>query len=375
MNTLWLRRLIRKNDDLGHAIAGLFLLTHYLFVRRRVPTLTTLLIGLAVTGWALHHVPSSSVSIAPMTAAVKVQEVTAPASVLYTFPTAVNSSGQVVGEVINQNFFARAFLWQNGKMQDLGTLGGEQAAATGINDRGQVVGISETAGRYIHAFLWQNGKMQDLSPGEGEFNAAYSINARGHVAGWTVTDRDELHAAVWKDGKLKDLGTLSGDTFSIAAGINNNGEAVGTSLGRNLRPFISRNDTLQPVPVPGADGFAAGINDSGQVVGDVWVSDDTVHGFISQGGKAADLGTLGGGDSIASGINASGQVVGWSLTASGDNRAFVWHRGRMRELNTLLPSNSGWTLQSADSVSDRGNIVGIGYYKGKFRPFLLTPEQ
>jgi probable HAF family extracellular repeat protein len=376
MNTLWLRRLIRKNDDLGHAVAGLFLISYYLFVRRRVPTLAALFVGLAVTCWALKHEPLCSVnSVAVPTASYTVQEITAPSNVFYVYPVAVNSSGMVAGFILTEGFDFHPFLWQNGKMRDLGTLGGADALATGLNDRGQVVGISYTADNYLHAFLWKNGKMQDLSPGAEEYNAAYGINNRGQVAGWALTDRDELHATLWNDGKLKDLGALPGDGFSFAAGVNNNGEAVGTSLGRTARPFISRNDSLQPVPAPGKAGFAVAINDSGQVTGDAWISDDFYHAFVSQGGKSADLGTLGGGDSMAAGINGAGMVVGWSLTASGDNRAFFWQRGRMADLNRLLPANSDWTLQSAQGISERGDVVGIGYHKGHFLPYLLTPAQ
>jgi probable HAF family extracellular repeat protein len=40
-----------------------------------------------------------------------------------------------------------------------------------------------------------------------------------------------------------------------------------------------------------------------------------------------DLGTLGGGESLAAGINDSGLVVGYSATAGGTTNGFVWTPG------------------------------------------------
>ena len=47
-------------------------------------------------------------------------------------PLSINNNGQVVGE----NGSNRAFLFSNGTMTDLGTLGGSQSVAYGINDSG-----------------------------------------------------------------------------------------------------------------------------------------------------------------------------------------------------------------------------------------------
>jgi probable HAF family extracellular repeat protein len=54
-----------------------------------------------------------------------------------------------------------AFLWENGSMTDLRTLGGGYSTASAINDGGEIVGESQTASCQCHAFLWKNGFMTD----------------------------------------------------------------------------------------------------------------------------------------------------------------------------------------------------------------------
>jgi len=48
-------------------------------------------------------------------------------------------------------------------IEDIGTLGGQSSVANAINNNGQVVGYSQVliAG-HNHAFLWQEGQMIDL---------------------------------------------------------------------------------------------------------------------------------------------------------------------------------------------------------------------
>ena len=85
--------------------------------------------------------------------------------------TAINNGNQVVGYATNDDGEYRAFLWDNGAMTDLGTLGGDNSWALAVNDNGVVIGYSETGETYeagsleteiYHACAWYDGKIYDL---------------------------------------------------------------------------------------------------------------------------------------------------------------------------------------------------------------------
>lgn len=73
----------------------------------------------------------------------------------------INNSGQVTGYSYISSVASGAFLYSNGAMHDLGTLGGIVSQGRGINNNGQVTGDSLIAG-ISHAFLYSMAPCRTL---------------------------------------------------------------------------------------------------------------------------------------------------------------------------------------------------------------------
>jgi len=117
-----------------------------------------------------------------------------------TWPNAINEAGQVVGFSSLESAQHAILADGAGPLLDLGTLPGtDESQAMDINAHGQVVGFSGYAGDAtpLRAFLYEDGAMQDLNalidPTLGvTLRSATAINDAGQIAGWGVFPGNDL---------------------------------------------------------------------------------------------------------------------------------------------------------------------------------------
>jgi len=253
----------------------------------------------------------------------------------------INNQEQVAGTLDNTDagsiemvYVDNIFIWQNGKVTDLGSPSGSDVArASGISDAGEIIGTRIESGspngsdnassNAPHAVTVFHGVWKDLAGAD----SVAGINDKRQIAGSGAVTGGSYHASIWQDGTTTDLGK-----FSAAGGINNKGDVLlidGSSLD------LWRNGKPSPLPVP--QGFQ-GINPT-----------------------------------VTMSVNDNDLVVATGVTSNeSDNRALLWKNDTPVDLNKLVRGGSGWVLQEATGINNKGQIVGIGSYRNTTHAFLLT---
>jgi probable HAF family extracellular repeat protein len=232
----------------------------------------------------------------------------------------INNKGEVTGGVVfepAQDPNRRAFVWRpRTGLADIGTI---DTSAYGqlINDAGIVAGM--TGGNSLNVFRWtrQDG-MQALTSFYSDFNTVSDMNASGHVVGtaagenpsqpphaflWTpreglvdlgdgipnrtlalkinkqdmviLNDRDFIdfpHGYVWtRETGRTEIGAGRPDIITLALGLNNLGQVVGSFDGRaylwtRAQGVIDLNTRLADAPEGLVLSAGHAISDNGSIV-------------------------------------------------------------------------------------------------------------
>ena len=303
----------------------------------------------------------------------------------------------------------------------------------GLNDDGMVVGIShtdrpdplhedwscdlggflpETTDLICSGFVYDDGRMRELPTLGGNHSFAAGVNGRGEIVGWAETaERDStcvdaqvlgFRGVIWdpksgSNGKIKtrELRPFGDDAASAATAINDDGVAVGISgdCDQAVGRFSARHAVLwgknhKPVEIPNLGGSAwhtpMDINAAGDVVGfsNPPGAGDPEGEFIAQAffwpngaSTVTPIGTLDD-DALseAFAINAHRQVVGVSFGGTAGSRAFLWQNNVLTNLNDLVDIAPD-VLVSAQDINDEGQITGrvLDGTTGQVLMFIATP--
>jgi probable HAF family extracellular repeat protein len=210
----------------------------------------------------------------------------------------------------------------------------------------------------------QSYNITDLGPVSGDaVSVGYGLNNLGQAVG-TSSNPSAAIPTLFSNGETINLGLFEPGDASVATAINGSAEVVGYEFfgslpGNTSHAWLYSNGTLTDIHSPTLfpQGTTPhGINSSGVVVGEGDLGNSSFHAFVYASGQMVDIGPPGSFQASAVAINDAGQIVGSFYTAPGNAGPFLYANGQF----TYLGQPAGTSVDAA-GLNSLGQVAGTIY--------------
>jgi hypothetical protein len=346
-------------------------------------------VTVTVTDGAQSVQRAFTVQLAP-TLAYRIIALPGPVGSQVTRPVVIGDDGRIGGfgdsqaGGVSRAFVNRGFL--NGFSLQPNLIDQETGRVNGL---ATVDGLEVSVGEYRingewRAFLHTGGSLINLGkPSGSSASRATAVNSARQVVGYyTVNSSEKAFLSTGNPDAFTDI-SPAGSTTSRAVGVNDGGSILIRSGSSNdFKAWIRGPDGIT-VDLEAPDGHRSpnplSIANNGLVLAEVthqasgsrrlasyltgerWtvLADSTNRWAQFEGGR----------------MNGFRFAVGSARTNPPTGRSLAVLRavGQWYALNDLVPTNSGWNLETATSVNEDGFIVGTGSRNGVQSAYLAIP--
>ena len=221
-----------------------------------------------------------------------------------TFAATINDRGDIAGVYFDAAGFQHGFLLKDGVFSTIDFPGAAQTrgvyfelgfglgtAAFGLNRHGDITGQYADSNRVGHGFLLQRGRFSSFdAPGAAQSSGSQTIgaaiNSFGDIVGGARPSGNQgSRGFLLKDGQFTtiDVPTAGGGFGTIATGINDQGDIVGSysEVGNDYHGFALIEGQYVRIDVPGAVRTETyRINNDQTIVGGYLDQTQRMHGYI-----------------------------------------------------------------------------------------------
>ena len=282
-------------------------------------------------------------------------------------PQVISSDGVVAGITKAH----RAVVWRrdSGVRELTVPEGFHYTDPVGFTSRGDVVVNATDARAKKHgAFVYSKTSLVALA---GNQTLAHGVSPTGLIVGeWVPKDNSRNEPVYWRNSEPHALAGCCGGTLKAS---NRRGELVGDAYdaqGRYHAFAWSPASGRRSVGPAGSFSSAVAVDAAGAILLQVGS-----EGYLDRGGQLQRLQLSSKPYNNLRAMSDCDFVVGGYGTDSDHYRAFLWTPASgFQDLNSLLARDSGWTLEEAVAINNRGEIVGRGDFEHDDEGFLLIPR-